>query len=317
MYISSKELRMKVESVIKTVFLMGLLTMAFVSCKEEDLGNVEEISGLGGDKWVAGPIDKWLDDSLVTPYNIGVSYKWDQFEYGDLTKILTPTDEAKVIPMMSAIRRTWIAPYIQVAGIEFFNKYSPKFFILSGSYRYNSDGSFVAGQAEGGRKVILLGANYFKIKGMEGYNPEQDSTYVKMIVIRAIQHEFGHILHQNIMYPAEYRQISKGKYQGGNWINYNDTNCLRDGFISAYAMSGFDDDFVEMIAIMLVEGKPGFDKIINSIPEGTSDNGTTKAQAQLALRTKEAAVVDYYKKAWKIDFYALQAASKKALNGVF
>jgi substrate import-associated zinc metallohydrolase lipoprotein len=317
MEIAYKKFTQKINSEVKLSFLLLLLSLAFVACKEENLGNVEEVSGLGGDKWVPGPIDKWIDDSLVAPYNISVSYKWDQFEYGELTKILTPTDESKVIPMMSAICRTWIAPYLEVAGLEFFNRYSPKFFILSGSYRYNSDGSFVAGQAEGGRKVILLGANYFKVKGMEGYDPGRDSTYVKMIVIRAIQHEFGHILHQNIMYPSEYRQISKGKYQGGNWINYDDGTALRDGFITSYAMSGFDDDFVEMIAIMLVEGKAGFDKIVNSIPEGTSDNGTTKAQAQQALRSKEAAVVDYYKKAWKIDFYALQAASKRALNGVF
>lgn len=305
------------KSIVKVIVPFVFLSMAFASCKEEDLGNVEDISGLGGDDWVQGPIDKWLDDSLVTPYNIAVSYKWNQFEFSDLTKILTPTDEAKVIPMMSTIRRTWIDPYLQVAGLEFFNKYSPKFFILSGSYQYNSNGTFVAGQAEGGRKVVLFGSNYFRVKGMEGYNPATDSSYVKLIVIRAIQHEFGHILHQNIMYPAEYKQISKGKYQGANWINYNDSTSLRDGFISAYAMSGFDDDFVEMISLMLVEGKAGFDNMVNSIPEGTSDNGTTKAEAQLALRTKEAAVVDYYKKAWKIDFYDLQKKSKKALSGVF
>ena len=60
-------------------------------------------------------------------------------------------------------------PYVEEAGKVFYNKYSPKFFILSGSNEYNSEGSITLGTAEGGRKVILYGVNLFKIKGMEGY----------------------------------------------------------------------------------------------------------------------------------------------------
>lgn len=314
--ILSMEFEMKLVSTVKRILVVGLLGIAFISCKEEKLGDVEEILGLGGDKWVPGPIDNWLDDSLVTPYNIAVSYKWNQFEYGELTTILTPVDEANVIPLMSAVRKAWINPYVEEAGIQFFNKYSPKFFVLSGSYRFYDNGTYQLGQAEGGRKVLLLGVNSFRVRGMPGYTPA-DTTFLKDRVIRTMQHEFGHILHMNIMYSPDYRQISAGKYQGGNWINYNNSQALRDGFITAYAMSGFDDDFVEMISMMLVEGRAGFDRIINSIPEGTSENGVTKAVAQQALRRKEAMVVDYYKKAWNTDFYKLQTKSRKALEGLF
>lgn len=308
--------QVKMARVVNRILLIGLLATTLVSCKEEGLGDVEEISGLGGDKWVPGPIDKWLDDSLVEPYNISVAYKWDQFEYGELNTILTPVDEANVIPLMSAVKKAWIAPYVEEAGLTFFNKYSPKFFVLSGSYRFYDNGTYQLGQAEGGRKVLLLGANSFRVRGMAGYTAA-DTTFLKDRVIRTMQHEFGHILHMNIMYSPEYRQISAGKYQGGNWINYDNSMALRDGFITAYAMSGFDDDFVEMISMMLVEGKAGFDRIIKSIPEGTSENGVTKAAAQQALRQKEAMVVDYYKKAWKTDFYKLQTKSRKALESLF
>src|SRR3954467_9084243 len=44
-----------------------LIPFIFVltSCKKEDnLGDVENIPGLGGDTWVKGPIDAWLYDSL-------------------------------------------------------------------------------------------------------------------------------------------------------------------------------------------------------------------------------------------------------------
>lgn len=293
------------------------LCIVLIACKEEKLGDVEKVSGLGGDTWVAGPLDKWIADSLTTPHNIGVKYKWDQFELGDLAKILTPPDEDKIIPLLRTFKSTWITPYVQEAGLVFFNKYAPKFFILSGSYEYNVDGSYTLGQAEGGRKVRILGTNFFRIKGMDGYKPETDSTYVKEWVVRTMHHEFGHILHQNIMYPAEFKQISAGKYQGANWINYDDVQARRDGFITSYAMSGYDDDFVETLSLMLVEGRAGFNKMVNAIPEGTTDNGTTKAQAQAALRQKEAMIVSYMKKSWNIDFYSLQTRCRKSLDKLF
>lgn len=294
-----------------------LFGTTLTSCKEDDIGNVDEISGLGGDEWVKGPIDQWIQDSLVAPYNISAKYKWDQFEFGNLTKNLVPPDEAQVVPLLSTIRKAWTNPYVEEAGKVFYNKYSPKFFILSGSNEYNSEGSVTLGTAEGGRKVILYGVNLFKIKGMQGYNPGRDSSFVKDWFLHTIHHEFGHILHQTVLYPVEYKNISKSYYQGGNWINWSDSDARRDGFITAYSSSSFDEDFVEMIAMMLTEGKAGFEKLVNSIPEGTSSHGVTKAQAQAALRQKEAIIVAYYKNTWKIDFYSLQNRVRSSMNKLF
>ncbi|KAA6430368.1 hypothetical protein FEM33_25525 [Dyadobacter flavalbus] len=299
-------------------FLAVLLMSVLLSgCKEEEIGEVDDISGLGGNEWVKGPLDKWILDSLVTPYNISAKYKWDQFEFGNITKNLVPPDEAQVVPLLSSIKRGWAAPYVEEAGKVFFNKYSPKFFILSGSNEYNTNGTITLGTAEGGRKVILYGVNLFKVKGMTGYDAARDSSFVKQWFFQTIHHEFGHILHQTVLYPVEYKSVSAGVYQGGNWINWDDAYARRNGFITAYSSSSFDEDFVEMIAIMLIEGKAGFDKIVNSIPEGTSEQGITRAQAQAALRQKEAIVVAYYKNTWKIDFYSLQAKVRKSMNSLF
>lgn len=301
-----------------THYMIAALLFGMTSCKEEELGNVDDIPGLGGDVWAEGPIDKWIQDSLVVPYNISAKYKWDQFEFGNLTKNLVPPDEAQVVPLLSTIKKAWTTPYVEEAGKVFYNKYSPKFFILSGSNEYNVEsGSITLGTAEGGRKVILYGVNLFKIKGMAGYDPGRDSSFVKDWFLHTIHHEFGHILHQTVFYPVEYKNISKAYYQGGNWINWSDADARRDGFITAYSSSSFDEDFVEMIAMMLTEGRAGFDKIVNSIPEGTSRSGVTKAQAQAALRQKEAIIVAYYKNTWKIDFYSLQNKVRTSMNKLF
>jgi hypothetical protein len=59
-----------------------------------------------------------------------------------------------------------------------------------------------------------------------------------------------------------------------------------------------------MISIMLIEGKAGFDAIVNSAP----------AEAQPLFRQKEQIVVQYFKDAWNIDFYSLQTRTQTAIT---
>ena len=289
-----------------------LITALLASCqKEEPLESVDAISGLGGDAWAEGPIDKWIFDNLTAPYNIAVKYKWDQSEI-ELDKTVVPVKEEQVIPVMDAIKKAWIDVYEAEAGSLFVKRYTPKFFILEGSGSYNPDGTTTLGTAEGGRKVVLYQLNYFRTKGMGGYVPS-DSVIIKE-VFHTIHHEFGHILHQNTMYPLDYKRITVGLYTT-NWNNVSDAEARLEGFVTPYSMSGPDDDFVEMISIMLTEGKEGFDRMVNNIT-GTSSNGTTANEAKSRLRQKEAMIVDYFNTVWKIDFYSLQARTRTAVESL-
>src|SRR5689334_7764919 len=288
------------------LFVFGITMLA--SCKKEDPLTVDNISGLGGDTWVNGPIDQWLYDTLVVPYNIATKYKWDQSEL-DLNKDIVPPDESKVIPVMSSVKRVWIDPYVLQGGELFFKQYCPKLFVLAGSANWNLDGSITLGTAEGGRRIVLYLLNDFLNKTMPGYVPA-DSAIPKQM-FHVIHHEFGHILDQNIRRPTSFDQVCQGLYTA-DWINTNDYAARQDGFISAYAESSPFEDFVEQISIMLIEGKSGFDDIVNNIT-GTSIRGTTADVAKARLRQKESIVVDYYNKAWNIDFYTLQTRVRTAL----
>ena len=287
---------------VRPLLAILLLSCGMVSCKKsENLGDPSQIVGLGGDTSVPTAIDKWISDSLTTPYNISVQYKWDQADL-DLSKTLVPPIESQIVPVMGAIKKVWIDTYVAEAGLDFFKKLCPKYFILAGSPSYNVDGTITLGTAEGGRKIVLYVLNYFRIKGMPGFVPS-DSVIAKM-QFHTIEHEFGHILHQNVLYPVAFKSIDAGFYTA-NWNNVSDAVANEDGFISAYAMSAYDEDFVEMISIMLTEGRDGFDRIVNGITQ-TSPNGTSPATAQSRLRQKETIVVNYFKDIWNIDFYALQ-----------
>lgn len=299
---------------LATILTALSLTIIITSCdKEDELGNVDNIPGLGGDTWAPGPIDNWIYDSLTVPYNITAKYKWDQFEL-DLNKTLVPPKEEKVIPVLSSISRGWIKPYVEEAGILFFKKISPKFFALVGSPSFNSDGSITLGTAEGGRKVVLYELNDFRVKGMPGYVAADSARVIRMFWV--INHEFAHILDQNIKFPVEFSQSSASSYTS-DWTNVSPQDALNDGFISQYSISGKDDDWAEMVSLMLVHGRDWFENRVNSINyTGATANGITAAMARARLRDKEAAVVSYFKQAWNIEFYNLQLRTRFAINSL-
>lgn len=316
-----------------SVLILGV-AIAFTSCKKEEALVVDDISGLGGDTWVKGPIDNWIATNYTTPYNIAVKYKWDRYELA-LNRVIVPCKEEKVIPVLDAIKSAWVDPYIAEAGLTFFNKYSPKFIVLSGSASYDPDNrSKELGTAEGGRKIVLLDINNFRNKNMAGYDPAVDTPNVKEL-FKTIYHEFGHILHQNILYPPDFKTITPADYTS-DWNNkydpenYGNYLAMDKGFISYYAPNNTDDDFVEMITFMLAEGKDGFDDIINNIykiyydevdeawyyEEDANGDLILNVDAQTKLRKKEAIVVNYFKQAWGIDFYSLQQRTRGAINNL-
>jgi substrate import-associated zinc metallohydrolase lipoprotein len=240
-------------------------------------------------------LDKWLQSAFTTPYNIQVKYKWDASET-PLSKVLVPPSADKVQPVMEVVKKVWIDPYVDIAGENFIKKYCPKQFLLIGSASYNTDGSFTLGTAEGGRKIVLYVVNDFV--NTDNYSVKQ--------MIHTIEHEFGHILHQNISYPAEFKVLSSGMYTP-TWQFVSLSQARAQGFITSYAMFAPDEDFVEMISMMLVEGKKGY--------EGILDCQTTAASREI-LKKKEEIVVRYFREAYNIDFYALQTKVQEAIEAI-
>lgn len=301
--------------IIRIVFFVFAISILTTSCKKEEaLGSVDNIPGLGGDSWSSGIIDKWVSDSLTSPYNIAVKYKWDQSEINNFfDKTLVPPKEEKIIPLMASIKKVWINSYITEAGLPFFKLISPKFMVLVGSPIYIR-GAIVEGFAEGGRKVVLTNINNFRIKGMQGYTLSDSTNVIRMFHV--IHHEFAHILDQNIAVPVDFSASSASSYTA-DWLNVSDQEALNEGFVTPYAISAKIDDWAETVAMMTIYGKPWFDNLVNSINyTGTTANGTTAEKARARLRQKEAIVLSYFKQSWNINFYGLQLRTKAAINSL-
>ncbi|MDJ1501179.1 putative zinc-binding metallopeptidase [Xanthocytophaga agilis] len=277
-----------------SIFLV--LFLFIVSCNKADKLDPSRADYVTNDQ--TNPpteLDTWLYNSFTLPYNIQVKYRWDASET-PISKILVPPAPTKVLPVMDVVKKVWIDPYVSIAGENFIKKYCPKQFVLTGSASYNPDGTFTLGTAEGGRKIVLYVVNDFV----------KTDHYSVTEMIHTIEHEFAHILHQNISYPGEFKELTTGLYTP-NWGFVSLSQARAQGFITSYAMLSPDEDFVEMISMMLVEGKKGYESIL--------DCQTTAASKQI-LRKKEELVVRYFREAYNIDFYQLQTKVQEAIQAI-
>jgi len=279
---------------IQTVIIYLFIVAITVSCQKEDkIDKNLAILGLGGEQIAQNETDVWLYNNFVKPYNMEVKYKWDQNELA-LNRTLVPIYEDKVIPIMNTIRETWIKPYETVAGPAFIKKLSPKKFIVVGSPQYNN-GSITLGEAEGGRKIVMYRLNWFTV---------EDASLIRAIM-KTVHHEFGHTMHQTVMYPEEYIYITPAAYTS-SWNNVSDVEAMKLGFISSYSTASPDEDFVEMLARIVVYGKEAFDSRVAEATRIYNDpllNAGMLYDPGAALRQKESILVSYLKQVWGVDLY--------------
>ncbi|WP_195715236.1 putative zinc-binding metallopeptidase [Ancylomarina sp. 16SWW S1-10-2] len=275
----------------KYIFLI-LLATTFVACDdEEDLGK----SNIVIDD-TKNEIDQWIYDNLTKTYNIEVKYEWDDTELEN-DKVLAAPALDKVLPFLKTLKKSWIEPYEIHGGETFIRTYIPKLLVLVGSRNMNDDGTMVQGTAVGGRKVVIYQLNEF--------DPEYQNSSKAFLkrMLHVMHHEFGHILHQTVMYPDEFKLVTAGGYTSA-WMNVSETDALSEGFITPYSKLDVDENFVETIATILTNSKDQYDAILL---RGSS-------AGQKLLRTKEEIVANYFQDVWHIDIYALQADIYKVIQ---
>ncbi len=278
------------------IFLLAVivpLILLHTACSEEEL----EESHITDSTTELSDLDLWLREMFTYPYNVEVKYKWDDYET-DLTKNLVPPYEENVQPLMDVMDKVWVKCYEEEGGDVFLKSYIPKMIYLVGSPGVNPEGTIVQGTAEAGRKIVLYEVNKF-----EATNSERINRF-----FHVMHHEFAHILHQTTLYDTEtFEDISSGSYRS-DWYNVSEDSValyLGLGFVSPYAMSSRDEDFVEVIAYMLTRTQSEWEDYI-----------TQEGADSVLLRRKEAIVSDYFLNIWDIDIYGLQALIAESIEKV-
>ncbi|WP_299058743.1 substrate import-associated zinc metallohydrolase lipoprotein [uncultured Polaribacter sp.] len=315
------------------LFIAILISGLFYSCNSSEEKLTE--SNIDTTTPNLNATDIWLRTNYTFPFNIDVTYQWDEGRV-DLNRYLFPPTLETVIPIMEAVKTIWIDTYTEVGGEDFVKNIAPRELVLIGGFNLNENGTRTLGFAEGGKNIVLFEADLIDLTNQESIT----------LFVRTIQHEYTHILNQQFRFDEEaYKQITPGDYTA-QWFNPGNESERFDiayklGFISDYARLNHTEDFAEMVATMLSNSPADYQALLDTIKQRIIDaairdallelpNTATDLEREIAtnaatltatpdaeeaidfIKQKEALVADYFLSKFKIDIYELQRVA--ALN---
>jgi len=277
-----------------SLLLLMAVTCGLCSCESDDLKGesvFDEISLTENSEF-----DNWLEANYRKPYNIDFKYRYSDNE-SDRAYNVIPADLDCSKALAILVKHVWIESYVEALSPEFMRTYVPRVIQLTGSYKWNANGSQVLGTAEGGLKVMLYGVNELDIDNprINTTNP-YESHDVKPIdmnywFFHTMHHEFCHILTQKKEYDTSFRAISAANYHATDWINLEDKKVAKEGFVTSYAASEYNEDFAEVYATYITNSPEGWQKIIDAA-------GTEGAAI---LNQKLNLMKEYFHNSWNLD----------------
>lgn len=262
-----------------------LAALLFVSCSERPLDPDSQIF----DSTVAqNDFDRWLSEKYVLPYNIEFMYRMEYIE-SDMNYYLVPAEYDKSVQIAKLMIHLCLEAYDEVTGSrDFIKTYFPKMIHIIGSAAYRNNGTMVLGTAEGGLKITLYMINSLQL----------DPEYLNEYYFHTMHHEFAHILHQTKPYSSDFDMISGSDYVKDTWNSTysSDEKAQQSGFITAYASSEPNEDFVELISTYITNTPEYWEKMLSN----AGKDGSAIIQQKFDI------VYNYMKGTWNIDLDELQ-----------
>ena len=290
-------IRIKSQKLLKALFYILLPFVGgggvgvFSSCSGDDL---ESTSIFKDSEQPKSAFDQWIYANYVVPYNIDLKYRLEDKET-DFQHYLVPADREKSEKLARVVLYCWLQAYDEVAGIDFTRTYAPKIIQFVGSYAHNKKGTVKMGTAEDGLKVTLYAVNFFKT------DKNTLNDYFQIM-----HHEFSHILSQNKDYDTEFRTISDTKYVTGEWSTIQESDALKAGFINAYAMSEYNEDFAETLSFYLIY-----------TPQQWAQKMRTAGDEGAAIIDRKLTIIrEYMKSAWGIDLDEMRDVLQRRMDEV-
>lgn len=283
-----------------SVFFLGMI----ISCSKEKL---DPVSVFADSDIEQNDFDKYIEEEYTKEYNIGLIYKYVDIE-SDMDYNLSPAKYESSVRLGKLIKYLAIEPYNEATGSkDFIKNYFPKALSFIGSPAYRNNGTMVIGTAEGGRKITMFNVN--ALDGATGV----DKEFLNYFFFHTIHHEFGHILHQTKPYSTSFNEVSSKDYVSDSWNSEFSSvaNAVEKGFISPYAGSEPDDDFVEILSFYIISTEDDWEELVNSGVESVDPIDTDRLQAAEEGRDRLLEKIDivksYLDNSWDIDIDELRA----------
>jgi len=287
-----------------SIILLMAATFGLTGCGEEDLSSTSVFEDVSEEQ--KNEFDQWLEENYRKPYNIDFKYRYSDRE-SDLAYNVAPADFEKSKGLAILVKHMWLDVYTETVSAEFMKTYVPRIIQLTGSYKWNSNGSQVLGTAEGGLKIMFYGVNELDLDNARvNIDNPYESKYVRPLdmnywFFHTMHHEFCHILTQKKEYDTSFRSISAATYHATDWINLEDKEVAKEGFVTAYGSSEYNEDFAEIYATYVTNSADGWQKIIDKAgPEGS-----------VILNQKLDIVRNYFKTCWGYDLDDLRTCILK------
>jgi len=288
---------MKFNKISVLLLMAGLF--AFSSCDNESLSDTSVFEDVTQEQ--KNEFDNWLEENYRKVYNIDFKYRYSDKE-SDRAYNVIPANYEQSVALAILVKHVWLESYSEAVSAEFMKTYVPRIIQLTGSYKWNTNGSQVLGTAEGGLKVMLYGVNELDIDNprINTTNP-YESHQVKPIdmnywFFHTMHHEFCHILTQKKEYDTQFRTISADSYHATDWINQDDKDVAKEGFVTSYASSEYNEDFAEIYATYITNTPEGWGLILKA----AGDEGTAILNQKLNL------MKTYFMNSWGIDLDELR-----------
>ena len=249
-------MKMNIKNRLFTIAAAALLTLGVTtSCSDDDFGpSIFDTEEHWLDKTsVTFPLDTFCIKNFREPYNLRYVYKMEDIG-SDMQKNLVPAKYEKSKELAVLAKYLWYESYETCAGQEFLKIYSPRIIHVIGSKSYNPvSGTETLGEAEGGLKITLYGANDLDVNDINKLNEN---------FFKTMHHEFSHILHQTKTYPTEFQLLSPSWYSSTGWQDRYDPVCNSFGCVTNYASSETREDFAETIANYITKTDEQWDSLI-------------------------------------------------------
>ena len=261
-----------------------LAAVLLVSCGEEKLDPSSQVLDSTVEQ---NEFDEWLYDNYVLPYNIEFLYRM-VYKESDMNYYLVPAEYDKSIQIAKLMIHLCLEAYDDVTGSkDFIRTYFPKMIHIIGSAAYRNNGTMVLGTAEGGLKITLYMINSLQL----------DPEYLNHYYFHTMHHEFAHILHQTKPYSSDFDMISGSNYVNDSWNStYSDEEALQNGFITPYASSEPNEDFVELLSTYITNTPKFWSDMLKTA--GSTGSGIIQQKFDI--------VYNYMKNTWGIDLDELR-----------
>ena len=285
------------------IFLFAAVAALTIACSKDDVDPNNSIFPTREENTDSTAFDKWLNKNYTEPYNIRFNYLYID-QNSDMGYNVSPADIKKSIALAKIIKHVWLDAYTELMGPDFLKQHCFREFQLIGSAQHKNDGSIVLGFAEGGIRVNLFQVNYLDPAHLyiEQTNPFASGSNFDLnrAYFHTMHHEFAHILTQLKDYSTDFRTITK-EYHSADWVNVKDEDAGKEGYVTGYASSEYNEDFAEVFSCYVTDTDVMWQKRLAQAVAANGDETGKKA-----ILAKLSIIRSYLKDSWGVDIDKLR-----------